>query len=193
MKQQGKAIHVSKATEGPGALPGNTRRYPGNTGDQGKREKMGSASVARSGLRIDVFTPTKRSAVMARIRGSGNKDTELRLIAVMRANGITGWRRGAKLRGRPDFTFPRERLAVFVDGCFWHGCPQHATWPRNNADFWRTKILGNQRRDRAVSRLLTKSGWRVVRIWEHALTKKHAARTAARLKRILGETNQPRM
>lgn len=61
----------------------------------------------------------------------------------------------------------------------------HATWPKQNAEFWRTKIVGNQRRDRAVNRLLKKAGWRVVRIWEHALTKKHAPRTAKRLMRLL--------
>jgi DNA mismatch endonuclease (patch repair protein) len=83
----------------------------------------------------DVFTPQKRSAVMSLIRGRGNKETELKLITLMRAHGIGGWRRGSKLPGRPDFVFPRERLAVFIDGCFWHGCAIHATWPKNNADF----------------------------------------------------------
>ena len=68
----------------------------------------------------DVFTAAKRSAVMARIRGRGNKDTELRMMALLRAHGITGWRRGQKLFGKPDFVFRRERVAVFVDGCFWH-------------------------------------------------------------------------
>lgn len=136
----------------------------------------------------DVFTQTKRSLVMSRIRGRGNRDTELRLIALMRAHGITGWRRGSTLPGRPDFVFPRVRLAVFVDGCFWHGCPLHATWPKQNAAFWRAKILGNRRRDQAVDRQLRQLGWGIVRIWEHALTKKHAARTAARLKRSLSST-----
>jgi DNA mismatch endonuclease (patch repair protein) len=105
---------------------------------------------------------------MSRIRGRGNKATELRLIALFRLHGISGW-----------------RLVVFVDGCFWHGCPRHATWPKQNAEFWRTKIVGNRRRDRAVSRRLKKAGWRVVRIWEHALTKKHAARTIGRVGRLL--------
>ena len=135
----------------------------------------------------DVFTKAKRSDVMSRIRGRGNKDTELRLIAVFRAHGISGWRRGHSRVGKPDFVFPRERLAVFVDGCFWHGCPRHATWPKQNAEFWRAKILGNQKRDRAVTRLMKRNGWRVVRIWEHALTRKHEARTAARLRRVLAE------
>jgi DNA mismatch endonuclease (patch repair protein) len=133
----------------------------------------------------DVFSKAKRSAVMSRIRGRGNKDTELRLIALFRSHGISGWRRNRKLGGSPDFVFPRERLVVFVDGCFWHGCPRHATWPKQNAEFWRVKILGNRRRDRAANRLLKKAGWRVLRIWEHALTRKHAARTIARLRRHL--------
>ncbi len=136
----------------------------------------------------DVFTKSKRSLVMSRIRGRGNRDTELRLIALMRAHAITGWRRGSALPGRPDFVFPRVRLAVFVDGCFWHGCPLHATWPKQNAAFWRAKILGNRRRDRAVDRKLSQRGWGIVRIWEHALTKKRSARTAARLKRSLSST-----
>src|SRR3989442_3445808 len=74
----------------------------------------------------DVFTKAKRSAVMSLIRGSGNRDTELRMMALFRAHGVTGWRRGALLTGRPDFVFRRERVAVFVDGCFWHGCPKHS-------------------------------------------------------------------
>jgi DNA mismatch endonuclease, patch repair protein len=127
---------------------------------------------------------------MSRIRGALNKDTELRLIAIFRANGISGWRRRHALAGKPDFVFPREKLVVFVDGCFWHGCPAHATWPKQNADFWRTKILGNRRRDRAVNRLLKQAGWRVIRIWEHALTKKHEARTVSRLRRMIAAAGE---
>ncbi len=123
---------------------------------------------------------------MARIRGSGNQATELRLIALLRAHRLTGWRRGSTLPGRPDFVFPRVKLAVFVDGCFWHGCPLHATWPKQNAAFWRKKLLANRRRDREVNRLLRRAGWRVLRLWEHALTRAHAARTVARLRRSLG-------
>lgn len=130
--------------------------------------------------------PKKRAAVMSRIRGSGNRATELRLIAILRAHGITGWRRNQPLPGKPDFVFPRARLAVLVDGCFWHGCPRHATWPKQNAAFWRKKILGNRRRDRAVNRLLRRAGWRVLRIWEHALTRRHTSRTVARLRHALG-------
>jgi DNA mismatch endonuclease, patch repair protein len=133
----------------------------------------------------DVFDKAKRSLVMSRIHGRGNKDTELRLIVLFRTHGITGWRRGYPLAGKPDFVFPRQRIAVFVDGCFWHGCPVHATWPKQNAEFWRAKILGNRQRDRAVNRLLRNAGWQVLRIWEHSLRKKQQVRTAARFKRFL--------
>jgi len=134
----------------------------------------------------DIFSRKKRSAVMAAIRGSGNKATELRLIALFREHGITGWRRGSRLPGRPDFVFARARVAVFVDGCFWHGCPRHATWPKTNAAFWREKILTNRRRDRAVNRLLKKSGWRVLRIWQHALRVRAEPALVRRLRRALG-------
>jgi len=86
---------------------------------------------------------------------------------------------------RPDFVFPKQRLAVFVDGCFFHGCPQHTTWPKHKAAFWRAKIEGNIARDRRQTRLLRAQGWRVLRIWEHALAARHAARSLARLRRVL--------
>ena len=133
----------------------------------------------------DIFTKRKRSEVMSRIRGSGNKATELRLIPLFRANGITGWRRGSKLPGKPDFVFPRLRVAVFVDGCFWHGCPKHATQPKTNAGFWRKKIARNQQRDREVGRVLRRAGWRVIRVWEHGLRRKDEARTVRRLTNCL--------
>lgn len=140
----------------------------------------------------DILTQAQRSALMAKVRSAGNASTELRLIAVFRALGITGWRRGVtlrveagavKLKVRPDFVFRAGKLAVFVDGCFWHGCPLHATQPTQNARFWREKIAGNGARDRLVSRTLRRGGWRVLRIWEHELTRKYRARLVARLRR----------
>ncbi|MCL4289147.1 MAG: DNA mismatch endonuclease Vsr [Thermoleophilia bacterium] len=71
------------------------------------------------------------------------------------------------LRRRADIAFPRQRVAVFVDGCFWHGCPEHGTWPKRNADWWREKIEANRRRDVDTELRLRKEGWVVVRIWEH--------------------------
>jgi DNA mismatch endonuclease (patch repair protein) len=70
-------------------------------------------------------------------------------------------------RRRADIVFPRERVAVFVDGCFWHGCPEHATFPRANAEFWRAKLANNIRRDRDTDERLRRSGWVVLRFWEH--------------------------
>jgi DNA mismatch endonuclease (patch repair protein) len=127
-----------------------------------------------------------RSRLMSRIRGSGNKGTELRLITIFRAYRIAGWRRGSKLPGRPDFVFPALHLAMFVDGCFWHGCPKHATQPKTNAAFWRRKLARNQERDREVGRLLRARGWRVMRIWEHELSRKDERRLIGRLRRVIG-------
>lgn len=73
----------------------------------------------------------------------------------------------AGMRSRADVVFRRARVAVFVNGCFWHGCPDHATWPKNNAVWWRAKIEGNRERDQRVDDALVRAGWRVVRVWEH--------------------------
>lgn len=130
----------------------------------------------------DVFSKAKRSDVMSRIRGRGNKDTELALAKLLRRHGITGWRRHFEIRKaesgkqkfkvKPDFVFLKQRLALFVDGCFWHGCPKHATKPKNNRAFWRKKLAGNRTRDELVTRTLRRSGWKVIRVWECALTKR---------------------
>ena len=134
----------------------------------------------------DVFTKAKRSAVMAAIRGSGNKDTELRMMALLRAHGFTGWRRGVVLTGKPDFVFRRERVALFVDGCFWHSCPKHATQPKTRAAWWAAKLARNKARDRAVTRALRQEGWKVLRVWECDLSPKKQPRTARRVARALG-------
>jgi DNA mismatch endonuclease (patch repair protein) len=143
----------------------------------------------------DVYTKAKRSEVMSRIRSRGNKDTELALAKLLRANGISGWRRHLeirkaesgkqKFRVRPDFVFRQARLALFVDGCFWHDCPKHATKPKNNRAFWQRKFSANKTRDRLVTRALRKLGWQVLRIWEHELTRKNETRLLARIQRAL--------
>ena len=135
----------------------------------------------------DIFTKTKRSEVMGRVRSRGNAATELRLMAIFRSHGITGWRRNRPVFGRPDFVFPAQRVAVFVDGCFWHGCPRHYNAPASHAAFWRRKLVGNRTRDRLVTRTLTRAGWMVLRIWEHAL-KGDGRRVAVRVARALGRT-----
>lgn len=118
----------------------------------------------------DVFTKAKRSEVMSRIRGSGNKGTEIALAKLFRKHGVTGWRRNQPLFGKPDFTFRRQQIVVFVDGCFWHGCPKHCSMPANNREFWEKKLTANKERDRLVTQTLRKEGWRVIRVWEHDLS-----------------------
>jgi len=123
----------------------------------------------------DIFTRRKRSEVMSRIRSRGNRDTELVLARLFRRFHLTGWRRQQLLRPapgfrvRPDFLFRARRVAVFVDGCFWHGCPRHGTQPKGNASFWRRKLATNRARDRRVNRVLRRAGWHVLRLWEHEL------------------------
>ncbi len=131
----------------------------------------------------DVFSKEKRSKVMSRIKGKGNKDTELAMIQILRKFHISGWRRNQAVLGKPDFVFPKQKIALFVDGCFWHGCPKHANMPKNNRPFWEKKLGDNVERDAYVTRQLRKMGWRVVRVWEHEL--KVPARVGARMKKVL--------
>lgn len=136
----------------------------------------------------DVFSPEKRSQVMSRIRGRGNQATEMALARLLRLDGITGWRRHQRLPGRPDFVFRRQRVAVFVDGCFWHACPRHSTMPVNNRRFWAKKLRANVDRDRLVNSWLRSDGWRVIRIWEHALVKE-PTRCVRRIRNALARRN----
>lgn len=119
----------------------------------------------------DIWGKKKRSLVMSLIRSRGNKDTERKLAAILRTSGIAGWRRHQPLLGRPDFVFRHASLAVFVDGCFWHGCPSHCRMPSSNQAYWHPKIARNKARDKFVTTALRKRGWRVLRIWEHDLSK----------------------
>ena len=91
---------------------------------------------------------------MRRVRSKKNKSTELRMIMLFRKYGITGWRRGLKLPGNPDFAFPRHKLAVFVDGCFWHNCPAHYRRPKSRRIFWDAKVRANVCRDFKINELL---------------------------------------
>jgi DNA mismatch endonuclease (patch repair protein) len=119
---------------------------------------------------VDCVTPETRSRVMAQVRSKGNRSTEWRLRAALVRAGIRGWTlNAADLTGKPDFVFPVQRLAVFVDGCFWHGCPKCQRIPSSNVSYWDRKIGRNRDRDRAVDNRLKCDGWKVLRIWEHQL------------------------
>ena len=121
----------------------------------------------------DVFDKATRSAVMSKVRSKGNKSTELRLIDVFAERGIKGWRRNYPVKGHPDFVFPNKRIAVFVDGCFWHGHDCRNTRPKQNEDFWKAKRERNMARDKATTEELKRRGWNVLRIWECELKKKN--------------------
>lgn len=129
------------------------------------------------GCRVaDVFSKEKRSKVMAAVKSTGNVSTEIRVVQAMKAARVRGWRRHMSLRisdkgvvitTRPDFVFKEKRVAVYLDGCFWHGCPSHRTFPKSNRAWWRAKLLANVARDQRLNRLLRQQKWCVVRIWEH--------------------------
>jgi DNA mismatch endonuclease (patch repair protein) len=107
----------------------------------------------------------------------------VQLARVFRRSGISGWRRHYPVAGKPDFVFLNARLAIFVDGCFWHGCPRCYRSPRANRLFWMQKVKYNRHRDARVARFLRARGWIVLRIWEHSLRNEAAIlrRVSARL------------
>jgi DNA mismatch endonuclease (patch repair protein) len=131
----------------------------------------------------DTFNKAKRSQIMAAVRSTGNKATEIKLVEILRQHRITGWRRNQRLPGSPDFVFPELKVVVFVDGCFWHGCRKHLRMPTDNRAYWLRKIERNQTRDRATVHALRDAGWRVLRIWEHEL--KFAKSVVRRLTKAL--------
>jgi DNA mismatch endonuclease (patch repair protein) len=119
--------------------------------------------------RFSNVTP-ERSRIMASVRDKRNKTTELALrMGFVRAK-VTGWVLHPKhIDGTPDFYFPRQRLATFSDGCFWHGCPRCGHIPKTNDAYWKSKIGRNRERDQQTSRMLRSKGIRTVRVWEHSL------------------------
>lgn len=114
----------------------------------------------------DPFSKEQRSEIMKRVRSSGNRSTELRLIEIFKEHKIVGWRRNYRLFGNPDFAFPKYKIVIFTDGCFWHGHNCRNVSPTANAEYWKKKIERNQNRDLNVNDQLTKKGWTVIRIWE---------------------------
>jgi DNA mismatch endonuclease (patch repair protein) len=121
----------------------------------------------------DRMTLAQRSRTMAAVRSRGNRSTEVVLVEILRAARIKGWRRHVALVGRPDFVFRRQRVVIFVDGCFWHGCPRCYTRPVTRRRYWDEKVRQNRARDARQRRDLRAAGWCVLRIWEHEL-KRHA-------------------
>lgn len=116
---------------------------------------------------LDNMTPIARSRLMSRVRRKGT-GIEVALRKALWATGLR-YRLSTKERlpGSPDIIFPGAMVVVFVDGCFWHGCPVHGTMPKSRPDFWATKITRNRERDRQVDTNLVQLGWKVLRFWEH--------------------------
>ena len=133
----------------------------------------------------DVYDAKKRSEVMRRVRSSNNKSTELKLIELFKQHGIKGWRRHYPVKGHPDFVFQKEKVAVFVDGCFWHGHDCRNTRPVNNQDYWQKKRKQNIKHDQEVTALFKSRGWTVLRIWECELKKKNIEKTVEKIKQAL--------
>ena len=120
---------------------------------------------------LDKFDAATRSRVMSRNKASGTRTTERKFRSLLMRSGVRGWKLGhhSGLPGSPDFFFPGLRIAIFLDGCFWHGCQLCRSIPASNRAFWQAKIQENRGRDRKVARILRAQGWKVVRIWEHDL------------------------
>ena len=117
----------------------------------------------------DIFSKTKRSNIMSRVK-SKNSKIELCFAKLLRRSKIK-FRRQLPLPGKPDFVLLNKKGVIFIDSCFWHGCALHGSLPKTNRIFWEDKIVRNKERDREVSKIYKKMGWRVFRIWEHHLSR----------------------
>ena len=133
----------------------------------------------------DIFKKEKRSAIMRQVKSKKNKSTELRLIKIFKENGVTGWKRNYPVKGHPDFVFLKQRIAVFVDGCFWHGHDCRNTRPSANEEFWRKKRERNIKHDKEITELFESRGWTVIRIWECELKRQNYERTLLKIKKHL--------
>lgn len=123
-------------------------------------------------LTVRAKQPPKNDHVRRQMREQRERDTgiERSLRTALHQRGLRFRLHRRLLKGsrrEADIVFVGARVAVFVDGCFWHGCPKHGTWPTNNKDFWRQKIEANQKRDAETTEQLTALGWKVIRVWEH--------------------------
>ncbi len=127
----------------------------------------------------------KRSSNMSAIRNKNNKTTELKLRMCLVRASVKGWQMNVKgILGQPDIYFDKQKLAIFIDGCFWHGCPKCGHIPKTRKSFWSAKFRSNRLRDKKVNCYLMKSGIQVFRIWEHQLL--GSKNIVAVIKKIMG-------
>ena len=138
-------------------------------------------------IMTDVFSSEQRSAIMRSVKSKQNISTEIRLIKCFNEFSIRGWRRNYNVIGHPDFVFPTKRIAVFVDGCFWHGHDCRNTHPSSNQAYWDRKIARNIKHDREITERFKKRGWTVIRIWECELKKKNRDLLISKLQPVLAK------
>ena len=135
----------------------------------------------------DVFSSSQRSVIMKRVRSNNNKSTELKLIKLFKENHIVGWKRHYNVKGHPDFVFLKEKVAIFVDGCFWHGHNCRNLIPQNNSKYWEKKRSYNKKHDAEITSLFESRGWFVLRIWECELKKNNIQTTLNKIKNTLAK------
>ncbi len=133
----------------------------------------------------DIFSEDKRSLVMKAVKSKNTKTTELALMKIFKEYRIKGWRRTYPLVGKPDFVFREKRIAVFVDGCFWHGHDCRNVTPENNAEFWAKKREYNKAHDQFITDTLKEKDWKVIRIWECELKKKNRELLLSKISELL--------
>lgn len=141
---------------------------------------------------VTTFGDLSRSELMSRIRSRGNATTELRMMVMLRRAKIVGWRRHLPLQGQPDFAWPKCKVALFVDGCFWHGhdCGRNLV-PKKNVQRWRDKLAQTSKRDRRATRVLRSMGWKVIRIWECELST-NSEHCIKRIERVIAKAPRER-
>lgn len=135
----------------------------------------------------DVFNSEERSKIMRAVKSKNTKSTELALMKLFKENQIKGWRRTYPVKGHPDFVFLDKRIAIFVDGCFWHGHDCRNTRPSDNAEYWQKKRARNIQHDKEITAAFEKRGWTVLRIWECELKKKNQAATMKKIEDALNQ------
>ena len=126
----------------------------------------------------DTVSKKKRSEIMRANKPSKNKSTELKSIQLFRKHGIKGWRRNYKIAGSlPDFVFLKYKIAIFADGCFWHGHDCRTLKPKTNQEYWSKKIKRNKKRDKEIKKRIEAKGWKIFRIWECQIKKEVLSKT----------------
>jgi len=118
----------------------------------------------------DIYDRNKRSLIMSKVKRKNTK-LEVMLRKALFQAGLRGYRIDSKLPGHPDIVYTRFKVAIFVDGCFWHGCPKCGSIPKSNTEFWINKINANKDRDIRVNKMLGENGWTVLRFWQHEISK----------------------